>query len=100
MANFASSSVKPLTVLTEDDGVPGSKIEQDPENYTVEQLKRWLKCRGLKQSGKRGEIVQRVSDCLKGPTLAAGSWSDHGRPCSDHGRSWSMTMVDHKMTMN
>ena len=67
MANFASSSVKPLTVLTEDDGVPGSKIEQDPENYTVEQLKRWLKCRGLKQSGKRGEIVQRVSDCLKGP---------------------------------
>ena len=26
-------------------------------------------------------------------TLAAGSWSDHGR-------SWSMTMVDHKMTMN
>ena len=66
MANFASSSVKPLTVLTEDDGVPGSKIEQDPENYTVEQLKRWLKCRGLKQSGKRGEIVQRVSDCLKG----------------------------------
>ena len=67
MTNFASSSVKPLTVLTEDDGVPGSKIEQDPENYTVEQLKRWLKCRGLKQSGKRGEIVQRVSDCLKGP---------------------------------
>ena len=67
MANFASSSVKPLTVLAEDDGVPGSKIEQDPENYTVEQLKRWLKCRGLKQSGKRGEIVQRVSDCLKGP---------------------------------
>ena len=62
MANFASSSVKPLTVLTEDDGVPGSKIEQDPENYTVEQLKRWLKCRGLKQSGKRGEIVQRVSE--------------------------------------
>ena len=67
MTNFASSSVKPLTVHTEDDGVPGSKIEQDPENYTVEQLKRWLKCRGLKQSGKRGEIVQRVSDCLKGP---------------------------------
>ena len=67
MTNFASSSVQPLTVLTEDDGVPGSKIEQDPENYAVEQLKHWLKCRGLKQSGKRGEIVQRVSDCLKRP---------------------------------
>ena len=60
MTNFASSSVKSLTVLTEDDGVPGSKIEQDPDNYTVEPLKGWLKCRGLKQCRKRGEIVQHV----------------------------------------
>ena len=42
-----------MTILTEDDGVPGSKIEKDPDNYTVKQLKRWLKCRGLKQTGKR-----------------------------------------------
>ena len=67
MACFASTSVKPLTILTEDDGVPGSKIEKEPENYTVDQQKRWLKCRGLKQTGKRTEIVQRVADCLKGP---------------------------------
>ena len=28
-----------------------------------------------------------------GYTLATGSWSDHGR-------SWSLTMVDHEMTIN
>ena len=32
-----------------------------------DQLKRWPKCRGLKQSGKREEIVQRVASCLQGP---------------------------------
>ena len=67
MASSASTSVKPLTILSEDDGVPGSKIEQDPRHYTVDQLKRWLKCRGLKQSGKREGIVQRVASCLQGP---------------------------------
>ena len=36
---LASTSVRSFTVLTEDDG---SKFERDPENYTVEQLRRWL----------------------------------------------------------
>ena len=62
---IASTSVRSFTVLTEDDGVPGSKFERDPENYTVEQLSRWLKCRGLKQSGKREELLGRVRDCIK-----------------------------------
>ena len=31
--------------LTENDGVPGCELEGDPNNYTVDQLKRWLKCR-------------------------------------------------------
>ena len=62
---FASSSSRPFTILTEDDGVPGSKFEREPENYTVEQLKRWLKCRGLKQSGKREELLRRARDCIK-----------------------------------
>lgn len=51
--------------MTEYDGVPGSYFEHDPSSYTVEQLKRWLKCRGLKQSGKRQVLVQRVSDCIR-----------------------------------
>ena len=67
MAWSASTSVKPLTILTEDGGVPGSKIEQDPQHYTVDQLICWLKCRGLKQGGKREEIVQHVASCLQGP---------------------------------
>jgi len=54
-----SSSAQSFTILTEDDGIPGSKFETEPE-YTVEQLKRWLKCRGLKQSRKRGELLNRV----------------------------------------
>ena len=62
---FASSSSRPFTILTEDDGIPGSKFEREPENYTVEQLKRWLKCRGLKQSGKREELLRRARDCIK-----------------------------------
>ena len=61
---MASSSLHSLTVLTEDDDVPGSKFERDPQEYTVDQLKRWLKCKGLKLSGKRDDLVKRVSDCI------------------------------------
>ena len=54
---MASSSLPSFTVLTDEDGVPGSTFEREPEEYDVEQLKRWLKCRGLKLSGKRDELV-------------------------------------------
>ena len=53
---IASSSAQSFTILTEDDGTPGSKFEKEPLEYTVEQLKRCLKCRELKQGGKRGEL--------------------------------------------
>ena len=43
---ISSSNVSKARILTQNDGVPGSKIEQDPEKYTNTQLKRWLKCRG------------------------------------------------------
>ena len=59
---MASSSLYSITVLTEDDSVPGSKFEREPEEYTVDQLKLCLKCRGLKLSGKREDIVHRVRD--------------------------------------
>ena len=62
---MASSSLHFLTVLTEDDGVSGFKFERKPEEYTVDQLKWWLKCRGLKLSGKREDIVRRVRDCAR-----------------------------------
>ena len=37
-----ATSAQNLTISTEDDGVPGSKLEREPEEYTVSQLKRWL----------------------------------------------------------
>lgn len=64
MNSVTSTSTQRLTVLTEDDGVPGSRFDQEPDNYTVDQLKRWLKCRGLKQSGKRNELLARVKACI------------------------------------
>ena len=54
-----------LPVLAEDEDVPGSKFERDLQEYTVNQLKWWLKCRGLKLSGKRDDLVKRMSDCIK-----------------------------------
>ena len=62
---MASGSLPSFTVLTEEDDVPGSKFEREPEEYTVGQLKRWLKCRGLKLSGKRDELLKCVSDYQK-----------------------------------
>ena len=70
-----------FTVLTDDDEVPGSKFEREPEEYTVDQLKRWLKCRGLKLSGKRDDLVKHVSNCIKSgnqhtldPSIDNGKW--------------------------
>ena len=70
-----SSLLHSLTVLTEEDGVPGSKFERQLEEYTVDQLK-WLKC-----GGKRENVVQRVSDCVRSqnyhtldPAIDHGIW--------------------------
>ena len=78
---MATGSLPSFTVLTEEDDVPGSKFEREPEEYTVGQLKRWLKCRGLKLSGKRDELLKRVSDCIKSgnhhtldPSIDDGKW--------------------------
>ena len=68
-APISCSNVSKARILNQNDGVPGSKFEQDPENYTNTQLKRWLKCRGLKLSGKRADLIARVRDCLK-----SGKW--------------------------
>ena len=38
-----SSSAHVITVLTEDSGVPETRFEKEPAEYTVQQLK----CRGL-----------------------------------------------------
>ena len=58
---MASGSLPCFRVLIDKDDVPGFKFEREPEEYTVGQLKRRLKCRGLKLSGKRDELLKRVS---------------------------------------
>ena len=40
--------------------VPGSTLPAEPEDCNCDALRRWLKTRGLKQSGLRKEIVNRV----------------------------------------
>lgn len=62
--SFTGTSLRSLTVLMQDDGVASSKFESEPENYIVDQLKRWLKCTGFKLSGKRDELVKRVPECI------------------------------------
>ncbi|XP_077862466.1 uncharacterized protein LOC144344312, partial [Saccoglossus kowalevskii] len=50
--------------LTEDD-VPGAIFLYSlVEKHSVEQLKRWLKCRGLKTSGKKSILIQRCQNCI------------------------------------
>ena len=39
-------------VLNKED-VPGAHFTKDPEEYSVVNLKRWLECHGLKQTGKK-----------------------------------------------
>ena len=77
----STSSLQNVAILTENDGVPESKCESDAENYTVEQLKQWLKCRGIKQGGKRNNLVTRVPDSLSSgnhivldPSIDNGKW--------------------------
>ena len=43
-----------------------SRNSRESQNIILcrDQLKRWLKCRGLKQGGKREEILKRVKDCI------------------------------------
>ena len=74
---MSSGSLPCFTVLTDEDNVPGSKFEREPEEYTVGHLKWWLKCRGLKLSGKRDELLKCVSDSIKSgnhPSIDDGKW--------------------------
>ena len=45
--------------------LPAPNLKGNRKTTTVDRLKRWLKCRGLKQSGKREELLKRVKDCIK-----------------------------------
>ena len=98
MAKSDDLSTKKIVILTENEQVPGSKFTSCPEDYTVDQIKRWLKCRGSKQRGKRQEfIITRVKDCIASgnhhlldPGIDGGKWlkaeedREHGSNLTDH----------------
>ena len=45
--------------LTEDD-MPGASLSgRDPSELHVQELKRWLKCRGANLSGRKADLVKR-----------------------------------------
>ena len=48
-----------VVVLNEED-VPGVKLTNDPIACNNEELKRWLECHGLKKSGKKQELIEKV----------------------------------------
>ena len=52
-----------ILVLSDVDRVLGSILEGEPEQYRIEQLERCLKCRGLKLTGKRDDLFNRVKGC-------------------------------------
>jgi len=56
-------------VLNEED-VPGALFTKDPEEYSVVNLKRWLECHGLKQTGKKQCLIDldRVKNAIAAKT--------------------------------
>eukprot|EP00795_Rhopilema_esculentum_P005556 gene5556-9558_t len=72
-------------VFLNKDDVPGTKLLKKPSECSVTELKRWLECRGAKESGTKKVLIERVKDCLKikmkiDPKIEGGKCSD-----SDYG---------------
>ena len=44
-----------------EDDIPGASLNgRDPSELHVVELKRWLKCRGANQSGRKADLVKRL----------------------------------------
>ena len=51
---------KTLSIVLTEDEIPGAKLKLSKvEDHTVTQLKRWLCCRGLQQTGLKASLVKR-----------------------------------------
>ena len=51
-------------VILEEGEVPGAYLPENPEDCTMTLLKRWLECHGLKKTGKRLELIERVKQAM------------------------------------
>ena len=59
LKNDSSQIIIEEMILKEED-IPGAKLPRDtPEECKVQQLQRWLLCRGAKETGKKEVLVQR-----------------------------------------
>lgn len=59
LKNDSSQIIIEEIILKEED-IPGAKLPRDtPEECKVQQLQRWLLCRGAKVTGKKEVLVQR-----------------------------------------
>ena len=65
MAAIAVDNCMLPEIQLEEKDIPGAKLLKDPLECNIEELKRWLECRGQKKSGKKGELVERVQGCLR-----------------------------------
>ena len=48
------------TVVLYEEDVPGAKLMKDPNDWSVEELKRWLQCHGFKNTVTKVELIERV----------------------------------------
>ena len=62
--NVVDPLMQPEIILTEND-VPGAKLTKDLAECNVDELKRWLECRGQKKGGRKAELRARVEGLLK-----------------------------------
>ncbi|KAK4882500.1 hypothetical protein RN001_005819 [Aquatica leii] len=45
--------------------VPGAVLQHtNVADHSILQLQRWLECRGLKKSGNKLELLERVQNCI------------------------------------
>ena len=55
-----SDNSKNIVVSLSEDDIPGAKLPREiPEQCNVQQLKRWLSCRGAFVSGKKTQLIAR-----------------------------------------
>ena len=62
---FTGAAAENKHYILKEDEVPGAKLLKEPEKCVVEELKRRLVCHGLKKSGKKVELINRVKDGLQ-----------------------------------
>ena len=48
------------SIVLDEEDVPGAKLTEELNEWMVEEVKRWLECHGLKNCGKKDDLLERV----------------------------------------